>query len=99
MATTSVYQKGDLVRCSGSFAIGGTNTDPTTVTFKYEDAGGTETSYVYNTDDELVKDSTGIYHVDVSAGSPVGIWYYRFESTGTGQAAAESSFLVEDSKF
>ncbi len=54
---------------------------------------GVTTTYVYLTDNELVKDSTGKYHVDINANA-AGTWYYRFFSTGTGQAAEERQFEV-----
>lgn len=99
MATINVHDEGDLVRCSGAFTDSdGNATDPTVVLFKFQNPAGTETSYTYGVDAELVKDSTGNYHVDINANA-VGTWYYRFYSTGTGQAADESAFIVADSEF
>ena len=93
------YDKGDLVRCSASFTDSdGTALDPTTVTGKYKTPAGVTTTYVYDTDAELVKDSTGNYHFDVNANA-AGQWFYRFESTGTGQAAEEAAFTVEAGDF
>ena len=46
----------------------------------------------------LVKDSTGVYHLDVSA-SAVGQWYYRWEGTGAVEQADEGTFVVEASAF
>jgi hypothetical protein len=51
---------------------------------------------VYGVAPALVKDSTGHYHIDVSA-SMSGTWRYRWESTGAGQAAEEGAFVVESS--
>jgi hypothetical protein len=45
-----------------------------------------------------VKDSVGNYHVDVDANA-VGRWYYRFQGTGTNQAAEEGLFTVVPSQF
>lgn len=91
----TTYDKGDLVRVSGAFAnSSGTAIDPTVVRFSFTNPGGTTTSYVYPTDVQLVKDSTGNYHVDIDAAT-VGTWLYRFYSTGTGQAAAEGEFFVK----
>jgi hypothetical protein len=88
------YEVGDLLRYSGEFRnSGGTLIDPTTVTFKARNPAGTITSYLYGTDAQVVKDSTGIYHVDWSLTS-AGKWYFRIESTGTGQAADEEEVLV-----
>lgn len=93
------YSKGDLVRCSASFATSaGAATDPTAVLAQVRNPAGTTTTYTYGTDAELVKVSTGNYYVDVNA-NQVGTWHYRFYSTGTGQAADEGSFKVKDSNF
>ena len=93
------YSKGDLVRCSASFAdSAGTATNPSAVIFQVRNPAGTTTSYTYGTDAEVVRPSTGSYYVDVNA-NLVGTWHYRFYSTGTGQAADEASFRVKDSYF
>jgi len=93
------YDKGDLVRCTGTFAnSAGTAQDPSVVLFKVKNPLGTTTTYTYNTDAELVRSSAGVYYVDVDA-TIEGDWYYRFQSTGTGQAAGESYFNVGKSVF
>lgn len=93
MANT--YDNGDLARCSAAFTTSaGVATDPTTVRFSVRNPAGTTTSYLYGTDSQLVKDSTGNYHVDIDANAD-GRWHYRFFSTGSGQAAAEKSFRVK----
>jgi len=90
------FDKGDLVRCSGAFTDSdGTATDPAAVLFKVRNPNGSTTAYTYGVDDELVKDSTGNYHVDVNA-NVAGLWVYRFYSTGSGQAADEGRFRVDD---
>jgi hypothetical protein len=95
----SEYVKGSQVRCSGAFTnAAGAAQDPTNVFFKQKDPEGTVTTYEYGTDSELVKDSTGNYHVDVDA-DQAGIWYYRFEATGTGKGADEQTFTVARSQF
>lgn len=93
------YSKGQVVRVSALFEnAAGTDLDPTAVLMKYKDPSGNITSLVYLTDAELVKDSTGNYHVDIDADES-GAWYYRFYSTGTGQTANEGSFQVDVSNF
>lgn len=95
----NTYDVGDLVRCTGTFTTAaGAATDPTVVGCKVLPPGGTVTTYVYGTDAALVKDSTGVYHVDVS-GTVAGYWNYRFYSTGTGQAAGEEAFSIAASAF
>jgi len=88
------YETGDLVRCSAAFIDSdGNYLDPTAVLFRFKDPAGTTTTYTYGVDVELVKDAVGQYHVDVDADAE-GVWLYRFESTGTGQAAGEEAFTV-----
>jgi hypothetical protein len=70
--------------------------DPTTVTLVVTEPNGTKTAYVNGADSEVVKDSTGNYHSDIS-GSSDGRWYAGWYGTGTGQAAAEDSWIIEGS--
>jgi hypothetical protein len=93
------YDKGDVVVCDVVFKDeDDVVADPTSVFFVFMTPSGVQTTYIYGVDGELVKDSTGNYHVDVSA-DVEGQYHYRFYSTGTGQAAAEGQFLVKDSVF
>jgi uncharacterized protein YfaS (alpha-2-macroglobulin family) len=97
------YDAGDVVPCS--FAVNnsaGTAADPTGLTFKIRSPAGTVTTYTYGTDSQLVKDSTGRYHVDwpvPAAAASEGLWSVRFEATGTNACAGEASFRVRDSAF
>lgn len=93
------YDVGQLVRCYGAFKdANGDNLDPTNVYFKFQDPSANETAYTYGTDAALVKDTTGDYHVDIDV-DETGTWYYRFYSTGTGQAAAETNFIAKATEF
>lgn len=87
----NIYVTGQKVRCSVAFTVSGVATDPTTVTCKIKDPSGNVSTYVYGTDAELVKDSTGNYHVDVITDEDKQ-WHFRFEGTGTCVAVEESSF-------
>jgi MarR-like DNA-binding transcriptional regulator SgrR of sgrS sRNA len=63
--TTAAYDIGDTRRLQTTFkGIDGVNADPTTVTFELQKPDGTLTTYIYLTDAELVKSTTGIYYVD-----------------------------------
>jgi len=93
MANT--YDVGDKVRMSAAFTSSGAATDPTGLTFKIKVPAGTVTTYVYGTDAELVKDSTGNYHVDFTVAAS-GRHVYRFAGTGVVTAAGESNFEVRD---
>lgn len=91
---SNTYDLGDLVQVVGVFRdSSGAVIDPTTVSLAFKTPADVKTTRVYLTDDELVKDSTGAYHVNLSA-TENGTWYYRWFSTGTGQAAQETSFKV-----
>jgi len=93
----AVYDKGDLVRCSASFTdAAGTAFDPANVFFALREPTGAKVTFQYGVDAELVRDSTGVYHIDINASAP-GHWWYRFYSTGSGQAAGEGVFVVRRS--
>lgn len=85
------YDVGDLVRVTATFDDGGI--DPTAVQAKVRQPSGTVTTYVYGTNLELVKSSTGIYTIDVDVDA-AGTWRIRFESTGSGQAAEDHEFYA-----
>lgn len=95
----NAYDKGDLVRVTGTFKnAAGELLDPGTVRFKFKDPTGLVTTFTYLTDGQLVRDSLGTFHVDIDANSS-GDFFYRWESLGSGKAAAENSFNVVDSNF
>lgn len=103
MSTTTVpsFDLGDLVRISGAWQTSaGEYTDPTVVKVKIKspDPEAAVIEYTYGTDAAIVKDNTGRYHADVNANAE-GRWFYKWYSTGTGQAAAEFEFVVERSQF
>ena len=76
----------------------GAAVDPTAVLCKVRKPDGTITTLTYGVDGALVKAAVGSYYTDVVA-TEAGIWAYRFYSTGTGQAAGETSFRVRESSF
>ena len=98
----NTYEIGDVVRCSVAFTDSASAAlDPDVVTFKVLTPAATTTTYVYGTDAELVKDSTGNYHVDVDA-TANGAYIYRFEGTtsaGGNQGANETYFKTNVSAF
>src|SRR5687768_16221148 len=76
-----------------------TDVDPDTVTFWTCDPLGSQTSYVYGTDDEIVKDSGGDYTATIIPDSP-GRWFFKWITTGTNLVVvSEGDFLVQDSPF
>lgn len=99
MSSINEYGLGTDVICSTEFTTtAGAAHDPSAVFFQFKDPEGEITAYEYGQDTELVKDSTGNYHVNVDA-SKVGTWHYRFYATGTGKAADERVFKISPSAF
>lgn len=93
------YDVGDVVRVTGAFTnSAGTATDPTTVKHKFTTPAGVTTTYTHGTDAQLVKDSTGNYHVDIDV-TAKGKWRYRWEGLGSGKSALEGYFEVRESYF
>ena len=93
------YDKSDLVRISATFRDPTANdayVDPSTVTLKVKDPSLATTTYTYPAN--IAKDSTGHYHFDLSVAT-AGLWSYRWETTGTYQAAQEASFTVNAGAF
>jgi hypothetical protein len=94
----SHYKIGALVRCRGRWLYQGYPRDPVALSFRFRTRAGATTTYVYGSDPEIVKQSTGYYYVDVSA-TTAGEWAYSFSSTGWTQAADEKTFTVDESEF
>lgn len=93
MSSGGAYLEGSTVRVQATFAVSGTNTDPTTVTLKLLAPGGTTaTSYTYALG-EVTKSATGVYYKDVTC-STTGTWYYRWIGTGTAAGVAESPLVI-----
>lgn len=95
----NTYSLGDRVRTSVVFRrlSDAAVIDPDVVKMSFITPAGVVTTYVYNTDDEIVRDATGEYHADVSL-TEKGTWYYRWFSTGDGQAANEERLEVEPAR-
>lgn len=88
------YDLGDVARVTGTWTdSGGTATDPGTIAFTYTDPNGTDTTLTYVTDAAVVRLSTGVYYVDVTANLE-GTWFWRWVSTVSGAAADEGQFAV-----
>jgi hypothetical protein len=84
---------GDVVRVSTSPGFknaAGVLTDPTAVTLRWR-IHQDETEWVYGTDEEVAKDSTGLYHADIPV-TVAGPYWFRWEGTGAVKAAEEGSF-------
>lgn len=88
------------IRLTASFVDSdGDAVDPDTVTFKTYSPQGLVASYVYGTDSEVQKASTGNYTADVTP-DKAGRWHFRWETTGTGTVLAlEGDFIIQRSPF
>lgn len=91
--SVNIYKKGQKVRISVAFTVDGVATDPTTVTAKIKDPSGNQSTYVYGTDAEVVRESTGNYYVEETTDENK-LWHYRFEGTGACEAVEEGAFRV-----
>ena len=73
--------------------------DPTTVIMRYRKPDGSRTTLTYGVDAEVIKESVGVYTVDLSI-DQAGVWTYRWEGSGGAVTAAdEETFTVKESRF
>jgi hypothetical protein len=94
------FEQGNIIRATGRFFnAASAPVDPTAVSVSYRVGGGAVTTYVYGTDVEVAKSSTGVYTLDLAVGTTAGRWHVRWTGTGTTVAATESSFVVLESQF
>jgi hypothetical protein len=93
------FDLGDAPRAIVQFRnFAGTLADPTTITAKILKGDGVALTKLFGTDVEVVKESTGIYHIDIVT-DVHGVWTIRWEGTGTVKAAIEQRFNVKRSDF
>jgi hypothetical protein len=98
MPSITSYDLGSTARISGEMRdFGGYPLDPDVVLFSVKaPSAPTGVTYEYRLHEQLVRDSMGNYHVDLPCAEP-GMWYYRWETPGTGQGAKEGQFYVKES--
>lgn len=92
------YAIGNVLKLAANFQSNSSDVDPGGVTFKIKSPLGIVTTYVYGTNSELVKESTGDYYVHFQP-TEEGRHVYRFVSTISYIAAAEASFDVAETQF
>jgi len=76
--------------------ITGLATDPANLTLVLQSSSG-NTTYTYPSGSDIVRDSLGNFHCDFTP-TVTGNWNYRWSSTGTVVAAAESQFSIQPSR-
>lgn len=93
---TTSYDVGDFARLTATFVDDAdAPSDPSAVVFKARQPDGTQITYTYGDDVEVVRVSEGVFRVDLPL-TDAGVWSYQFASTGTGQAVEEGQFLVAE---
>jgi len=94
MASGLSYLEGSTVRVQATFAVGGTDTDPTTVTLKVKSPSAVTTSYTYALS-EVTKSATGVYYKDLGPTIlTAGTWWYRWIGTGAAAGVAETAIII-----
>src|SRR5512146_3375412 len=90
---------GDRAKITATFtdalgSLGG----PAALTIKLQTPAGVETSLVWGTDPEPVRDSLGVFsfHITFTAS---GNWFYRAEATGARVVARDGTIHVNPSPF
>ena len=98
--SSTIYAWGTDVKVVAYFYDeNGVAADPTGVSFTALGPDMTPTSYVYGTDAEVTKDSTGVYRLTVNLTEP-GTWRFRAVGSGTVVVAIESQPIpVAESPF
>lgn len=88
---------GDRVRIAVAFRdSSGFFGDPTTITYRNKNITlGTVTEYIFGVNVELVKDSTGNYHVDWTYPS-AGVWVHQMKGAGAIGATTQVEEIVEE---
>lgn len=82
---------------SNPFTLDGVLIDPTMVFFDWSLNSGPVTEYIYGENVELVRDSTGVYHIDINTASFAGgqTLHGKLWSTGVGQAVSEIDIDID----
>ncbi len=89
-----IYFKDQILRITVEFRDNNEDlADPTTVEFSYRVDHGDVTEYKYGEDVELVRNSLGIFYVDVDLDT-AGTWAYHFIGGGAIENSIEETFRV-----
>jgi len=92
------YDYGQAIKVSATFKNdAGAPTDPGTITLKVKGPDAVIQTYTYGAA-QVTRESAGVYSKVITLNQE-GRWYYRYEGTGTVQAAEEKDVLVVDSAF
>lgn len=104
MHATDEFVNGELIRLSGMVRVDGVPVEPDDVIIRVRKPGaGEEEELVYRySDDEVTKVESEepeprIVYFVLQPADEDGVWQWRFESTGAGQAAGYKKFKVSGS--
>jgi len=93
----TTYDEGQLIRhFADAYDVAKAKVDPTVLQVTIQAPDYTQTTYIFGTDAELVKDDVGQYHVDISLNAG-GIWIVRWEAGGTHQGISERKITADPS--
>lgn len=98
MPTPEYYDVGEIAVIEDTIDVDGVLTDPSTLTISYRKPNGTEVTKTYGTDPEVVRQSVGVYHLNVTCDS-AGEWAGRVSASGLASGAGETSWHVRASRF
>ncbi len=73
----------------------GTLIDPSSLNVKIRNPSLVDTTYTYGVHAQVVRESTGIYYINIDTTGTTGTWRAKWTSTGTGQGVAETSLIVD----
>lgn len=94
------YIVGDKPRVRASFYAIDTEvlTDPSSIFAMVKKPDGTETSYQYGVDPEVVRESAGVYNIAILLDA-AGHWFVRWKGIGTLVGASETRIIAGASAF
>lgn len=90
------YDRGEVPRITETVKnLAGALVDPSAILVRVRAPGAAEVTYTTSSTPAIVKDGTGLYHVDVPASSS-GTWRYRWETTNPDGADEGFYFVRSD---
>jgi hypothetical protein len=102
-STQDCFDAGDEVRFSITLAGSTGNADPTTLTWRYIDPLGAEStggSWSTAGSTSITRSTVGTFYTDLTLPYELpGVWEYRWDATGTVQCSEEATFAVLDTRF
>ncbi len=96
--TVNKYDNGDQIRITAALTSGGSAIDPTTLVIATLDPLGVESIKTWSADADVVRDSLGNFHRDVTC-TIKGVWQYRVVGDNPAVCAAEGTFRVNPTEF